>query len=605
MSEQLDRLDAMLAKALEEVRRLQAAGDVEQAEALRRQVVEPLNRLRPRIVLGDIAEVAQELNRLSGILETAERELAADLDDFFLNQLRRGREAVEQAESGLGSRLRLGRATLSPDPAAASGTAAGPPPPTTRAAYEQSYREMTIPPGAGATADHSADLIVAADNARRYREVAQRSGVPWWVIGLLHAVECSFSFRRHLHNGDPLERPTRNQPAGRPPLWAGDMRWEESAVDALATLWGPPRAGDTTLGGLLSRIEAWNGLGYRQRGIHSPFLWAGSDRYREGLFVADGRFDPGAVMQRPGAAVILKRMEQRGLVSVSRSGRSVRPRMGAQLGDAALARIDTGPFRHADAELRFGRTIRHGMGGPDDSPDNRMAVQRVQEWCCHHGSHTSVDGDFGDATRQAVRRFQARMALPVDGEVDSATWALLTRPLRLALRSGPPQPTLNQAVLAVAHTHIGLRPMEIGGNNRGPWVRLYMDGVDGEEQLWCAGFVCFLVAQAARDMGVEMPFARQVSVDALVRDARDSGRFIAEAELQPPALRPSRVTPGSLFVVRNRNDDRDWTHVGIVTAAREQEFNTIEGNTNGRDRDGANARASLRSYPFRDFLRLL
>ena len=49
-----------------------------------------------------------------------------------------------------------------------------------------------------------------------------------------------------------------------------------------------------------------------------------------------------------------------------------------------------------------------------------------------------------------------------------------------------------------------INPREIGGQNMGPWVRLYMDGREGAEFPWCAGFVCFVLAQACEAMGRAM-----------------------------------------------------------------------------------------------------
>ena len=51
-------------------------------------------------------------------------------------------------------------------------------------------------------------------------------------------------------------------------------------------------------------------------------------------------------------------------------------------------------------------------------------------------------------------------------------------------------------------------------------------------------------------------------------------------------------------MIRNPEDDKDWTPVEPDSTP------FIEGNTNGADRDGANAKKSNRSYKNKDFLRL-
>jgi lysozyme family protein len=62
----------------------------------------------------------------------------------------------------------------------------------------------------------------------------------------------------------------------------------------------------------LFRLEAYNGFGYRFRGLASPYLWSFSDRYERGKFVRDGVFDPNAVSRQSGAAVLVKRLIARG-----------------------------------------------------------------------------------------------------------------------------------------------------------------------------------------------------------------------------------------------------------------------------------------------------
>ena len=110
------------------------------------------------------------------------------------------------------------------------------------------------------------------------------------------------------------------------------------------------------------------------------------------------------------------------------------------------------------------------------------------------------------------------------------------------------------------------------------------------------------MAQAARDLGIDMPFPRQVGVDALVADAKSDARFIGEDDLSVPHLRSSKIPTGSLFVMRKTATD--WNHVGIVTQVEENRFSTIEGNTNGQNNDGGNARTSTRNFSNKDFLTL-
>ena len=50
----------------------------------------------------------------------------------------------------------------------------------------------------------------------RYASIADQSTVPWYVIAVIHNMECSLDFTEHLHNGNSLNRRTVNEPVGRP-----------------------------------------------------------------------------------------------------------------------------------------------------------------------------------------------------------------------------------------------------------------------------------------------------------------------------------------------------------------------------------------------------
>lgn len=53
------------------------------------------------------------------------------------------------------------------------------------------------------------------------------------------------------------------------------------------------------------------------------------------------------------------------------------------------------------------------------------AVARMQELLCAHGFSLRVDGDFGWRTEAAVKVFQRRHGIRIDGIVGSETWGTL------------------------------------------------------------------------------------------------------------------------------------------------------------------------------------
>lgn len=168
------------------------------------------------------------------------------------------------------------------------------------------------PARAGAVAWHRAKLL---NGRQRYLEVEARTGAPWWFVGIVHALEASFNFAGHLHNGDPLTARTVQVPRGRPSQWNPPSDWVSSAVDAIAHD-GHANLADWGVAETLYRFERYNGFGYRSKGIHSPYLWSFSNHYRRGKYVADGRYDPNAVSKQCGAAAMLKALTTAGDVAL-------------------------------------------------------------------------------------------------------------------------------------------------------------------------------------------------------------------------------------------------------------------------------------------------
>lgn len=157
----------------------------------------------------------------------------------------------------------------------------------------------------------------------RYNVVAGRTGVPWYVIAVIHERESSQDFSKSLAQGDPWNRKSVHVPSGRGPFTS----WEDAAVDALANC-QPFLANnhDWSVAGTLLALEEYNGLGYSRRGRPSPYLWAGTDQYARGKYVADGRYEETAIDGQIGcAALLIKLMELDPSVIVPGDPRRVMP----------------------------------------------------------------------------------------------------------------------------------------------------------------------------------------------------------------------------------------------------------------------------------------
>ena len=150
-------------------------------------------------------------------------------------------------------------------------------------------------------------------NKDRYESVADKLDMPWFIISVIHNMESSMNFKRHLHNGDPLTKRTTHVPAGRPKTGNPPFTWEQSAEDALR-MKRFDKWTDWTVSGILYQLERYNGWGYRlyHKHVLSPYLWSYCNHYTSGKYVADGRWSDTAVSKQCGAAVILRRLAENG-----------------------------------------------------------------------------------------------------------------------------------------------------------------------------------------------------------------------------------------------------------------------------------------------------
>lgn len=185
--------------------------------------------------------------------------------------------------------------------------------PQLKAEYETLWAGCQIrPERAESVAWYRTKLL---QNKPRYDQVEAATGARWWFVGIVHALEASFSFQGHLHNGDPLTARTVNVPAGRPPRWNPPNDWLSSAIDAI-TFEGYAGQTDWTLARALYRFEGFNGYAYHSKGINSPYLWSFSNQYTKGKFVRDHVYDANAVSAQCGAAVMLKALVLAGALQI-------------------------------------------------------------------------------------------------------------------------------------------------------------------------------------------------------------------------------------------------------------------------------------------------
>lgn len=150
-------------------------------------------------------------------------------------------------------------------------------------------------------------------NKTRYQSVEFRTDVPWWLIAVLHLRESDANFGTYLGNGQSLNRKTTIIPKGRGPF----SSWEAGALDALHYD-NLDDVKDWRLEKALWYAERFNGMGYENRGLPSPYVWGGTNQQRAGKFVADGKWNGKVWDVQPGVAPIIKLLLEKTNTDVKR-----------------------------------------------------------------------------------------------------------------------------------------------------------------------------------------------------------------------------------------------------------------------------------------------
>ncbi|MEA1914911.1 MAG: hypothetical protein U9N30_06310 [Campylobacterota bacterium] len=190
--------------------------------------------------------------------------------------------------------------------------------------YENLFKSCEITSSKFSEVDALCQSLLA--NKNRYEQVVQELKIPWYLVAVIHNMESSQNFTRHLHNGDSLNARTTHVPAGRPSMGTPPFTWEQSASDALKYR-NLHRIGTWDLTRVLYEIEGYNGWGYRLYHAHvlSPYLWSYSNHYVSGKYIADGRWSDTAKSKQCGAIVLLRRLEEMGAINFDSTVQADKP----------------------------------------------------------------------------------------------------------------------------------------------------------------------------------------------------------------------------------------------------------------------------------------
>ncbi len=203
--------------------------------------------------------------------------------------------------------------------------------------------------------------------------------------------------------------------------------------------------------------------------------------------------------------------------------------------------------------------------------------------------HIPVTGVFDTATYKAVRNFQSthldkhHVPLSIDGAVGDLTWWALQHP-RSIVTTGAidftlmPDDSLGGAVISRDALQFAINELkggagEEGGNNKGPWVRKYLQltGLT-EGNSWCAAFISWCFLQAVNGDKKAMPFKYTAGARNIYNQFKQKGWTYDGDD-------PSRLPqPGDIVSWWRVSLSSGFGHIGIVHHYEDGFLYTIEGN---------------------------
>lgn len=217
------------------------------------------------------------------------------------------------------------------------------------------------------------------------------------------------------------------------------------------------------------------------------------------------------------------------------------------------------------------------------------AVKNLQQVLQELDYDVPLSSVFDTVTYNAVRNFQGShldkhgVPLKVDGVVGDITWWALSNPRTKAAKpvidfTIMPAVSLGgsaigRSALAAAIGELKSGAGEVGGNNRGPWVKKYLQPAGlGEGNAWCAAFLSWCFLQAVGGNKAAMPFTYTAGARNLFNQLKNKGLAVKSTDT---AYIPQ---PGDIVAWWRVSMASGLGHIAIVHHYEDGFLYTIEGN---------------------------
>lgn len=244
----------------------------------------------------------------------------------------------------------------------------------------------------------AANKLIGFIDAGHYKAGCDVTGVPQIVAAASFEREAGSNFNLNPAQGAPLHQRSTIIPHNGPfATWlqAQIAAYQLDGLDKIgAANWSWERA--------CYEEELFNGFGYRAYGIHSPYLWAGSNDYTVGKFVADDKFSRSAVDTQLGIIPMMLRIVQ------LRSDLALPILLPSQV-------LTSAP-----------------PPAPQPAPEGLQDAAALQTALNSLGVDPplTVDDNYGRETKLSVMAFQQTVGITADGLAGPETWAAINARLK-------------------------------------------------------------------------------------------------------------------------------------------------------------------------------